>query len=88
MIQNLPQFTDTAGFVFSTYGKCVCNSVPYKLAKELQMKGVTILGGAQILMPHSARLNENVRIGDVEETDTWSPPRQDWINGTDNYLRK
>ena len=68
MIHNLSRFTDTAGFVFSTFGKCVCNSVPYNLAKALQAKGVTILGGAQILMPHSARMNENVRIGDVEET--------------------
>ena len=68
MIRNLPHFTDTAGFVFSTFGKCVCNSVPYNLAKMLQSKGVTILGGAQIVMPHSSRMNENIRIGDVEET--------------------
>lgn len=33
--------------------------------------------------PHSALM-----IGDVEETDTWAPPRADWLDGTDNYLRK
>lgn len=34
-------------------------------------------------VPHEALM-----IGDVEEMDTFSPPRQDWIEGTDNYLRK
>ena len=33
-------------------------------------------------LPHEARM-----IGDVEEVDTWSPPRQDWLDGSDNYLR-
>jgi len=34
-------------------------------------------------LPHEALM-----IGDVEEVDTWSPPRQDWIDKTDDYLRK
>jgi quercetin dioxygenase-like cupin family protein len=34
-------------------------------------------------LPHEALI-----IGDVEEIDTWSPPRQDWLDKTDNYLRK
>jgi quercetin dioxygenase-like cupin family protein len=34
-------------------------------------------------LPHEALM-----IGDVEEIDTWSPPRQDWIDKTDDYLRK
>jgi ferredoxin/flavodoxin len=66
LIQRLPQFNNTAGFVFSTFGKCVCNTVPYHLARELQAKGVQMLGGGQIAMPHSARLDANTRIGDVE----------------------
>jgi NAD-dependent dihydropyrimidine dehydrogenase PreA subunit len=66
MIRALPQFENTAGFVFSTYGKCVCNTVPYDLAKELQSKGVSILGGAQIVMPNSSPIGENTRIGDLE----------------------
>ncbi len=33
--------------------------------------------------PHKALM-----IGKVIETDTFSPPRQDWIDGSDNYLRK
>lgn len=32
--------------------------------------------------PHKAEM-----IGQVEAMDTWSPPRQDWIDGTDRYLR-
>ena len=34
-------------------------------------------------LPHAARM-----IGEVEASDTFSPPRQDWIDGTDDYLRK
>jgi quercetin dioxygenase-like cupin family protein len=33
--------------------------------------------------PHKALM-----IGKVTETDTFAPPRQDWIEGSDNYLRK
>ncbi|PWT71600.1 MAG: cupin domain-containing protein [Bacteroidetes bacterium] len=34
-------------------------------------------------VPHQALM-----IGDVEEIDTWAPPRQDWLDKTDDYLRK
>ena len=34
-------------------------------------------------LPHEALM-----IGDVEEIDSWAPPRQDWLDGTDDYLRK
>jgi ferredoxin/flavodoxin len=68
MIRALPRFENAAGFVFSTYGKCVCNNVPYDLATELQSKGVSILGGAQIVMPNSSPIGENTRIGDLEES--------------------
>lgn len=33
-------------------------------------------------LPHEALM-----IGDVEEIDTWAPIREDWLDGTDNYLR-
>lgn len=34
-------------------------------------------------VPHEALM-----IGEVEEVDTWAPPRQDWLDKTDDYLRK
>jgi quercetin dioxygenase-like cupin family protein len=34
-------------------------------------------------LPHEAQM-----IGEVEEMDTWAPPRQDWLDRTDAYLRK
>lgn len=34
-------------------------------------------------LPHEALM-----IGDVEEVDTWAPPRQDWLDKTDDYLRR
>jgi len=33
-------------------------------------------------VPHEALM-----IGDVEEMDTWSPIRKDWLDGTDDYLK-
>ena len=34
-------------------------------------------------VPHEALM-----IGEVEGLDTWSPPRRDWLDKTDDYLRK
>ena len=34
-------------------------------------------------LPHEALM-----IGEVEEIDIWAPPRQDWLDKTDDYLRK
>lgn len=34
-------------------------------------------------VPHEALM-----VTDVEEIDTWSPIREDWLDGTDNYLRQ
>lgn len=34
-------------------------------------------------VPHEALM-----IGDVVEIDSWSPPREDWLDGSDHYLRK
>ncbi|MFC1853257.1 EFR1 family ferrodoxin [candidate division CSSED10-310 bacterium] len=79
MIRDLPQFKNTAGFVFSTFGKCVCNSVPFQLAQELQAKGVNVLGGAQIVMPHSSRLDEHTRIGDIEPSFGQGEPSADIV---------
>jgi quercetin dioxygenase-like cupin family protein len=33
-------------------------------------------------VPHEA-----LCLGDVHEIDIWSPRRDDWLNGTDAYLR-
>ncbi len=33
-------------------------------------------------LPHKALM-----IGDVEEIDIFAPPRQDWLTGTDDYLK-
>jgi len=34
-------------------------------------------------LPHEAKM-----LGDVVEMDMWAPPRQDWLDKTDDYLRK
>jgi len=42
-------------------------------------------GGVVVIpsnLPHEALV-----IGDVEEMDIWSPRRDDWLDGTDDYLR-
>jgi len=66
LIRKLPEYSGTSAFVFSSFGKCVCNSVPFSLAKELIEKGCNILGGAQIVSPHAAKVDGNERLGDLE----------------------
>ena len=49
---------------------------------------VMLLGpGDSVVIPGNLP-HEALMIGDVEETDTWAPPRTDWLDGTDDYLRK
>jgi quercetin dioxygenase-like cupin family protein len=43
--------------------------------------------GESIVIPANLP-HEALMIGDVEETDTWAPPRTDWLDGTDHYLKK
>jgi quercetin dioxygenase-like cupin family protein len=50
--------------------------------------GERILRGGEVLLipsnvPHGAEM-----LDDVVEADFFSPPRQDWIAGTDAYLRR
>ncbi len=46
-----------------------------------------ILPGETIVIPGNRR-HKALMIGKVVETDIFSPPRKDWIDGSDNYLRK
>ena len=46
------------------------------------------LGPGDVIVIPSNMPHEALCIGDVEETDTWSPRRDDWLNKTDDYLRK
>ena len=43
--------------------------------------------GETIIIPGNLP-HEALMIGDVEEIDIFAPPRADWIDGSDNYLRK
>ena len=46
------------------------------------------LGPGDIVVIPSNVPHEALCIGDVEEMDTWSPRRDDWLNKTDDYLRQ
>ena len=46
------------------------------------------LNPGDVLVIPSNLPHEALMIGDVEEIDTWAPPRQDWLDKTDDYLRK
>ena len=46
-----------------------------------------IMPGEAIVIRGNRR-HKALMIGKVRETDTFAPPRQDWIDGSDNYLRK
>jgi quercetin dioxygenase-like cupin family protein len=42
-------------------------------------------GGIVVIPSHLP--HEALAIGEVEEMDMWSPRRDDWLDGTDTYLR-
>jgi len=48
---------------------------------------IDLFPGVVIVIPGNRR-HKALMIGKVIETDTFAPPRQDWIDGSDNYLRK
>lgn len=48
---------------------------------------IDLQAGEYIIIPGNRR-HKALMIGKVKETDTFAPPRQDWIDGSDNYLRK
>ena len=43
--------------------------------------------GDSVIIPRN-RPHKALMIGKVIETDTFAPPRQDWIDSSDSYLRK
>ncbi|MEJ8820265.1 cupin domain-containing protein [Lacibacter sp. H407] len=52
-----------------------------------ETNSIDLTAGDVMIIP-SNRRHKALMIGKVIETDTFAPPRQDWIDGTDNYLRK
>ena len=48
---------------------------------------VDLEAGDLIVIP-AHRRHKALMIGTVIETDTFAPPREDWIDGSDAYLRK
>lgn len=46
-----------------------------------------LTSGELIVIP-AHRRHKALMVGRVVETDTFAPPRQDWIDGSDAYLRK
>ena len=47
-----------------------------------------LLGPGDVVVIPADLPHEATCVGDVEEMDMWSPRRQDWLDGTDDYLRK
>ena len=46
------------------------------------------LNAGEVVVIPSNVPHEALMVGDVEEVDTWAPIREDWLDGSDNYLRK
>ena len=46
------------------------------------------LGAGDVIVIPSNLPHEALMIGEVEEIDSWAPPRADWLDGSDDYLRK
>lgn len=48
---------------------------------------IDVNAGESLVIPGNVR-HKALIIGAVQATDTFSPPRRDWIDGTDDYLKK
>lgn len=46
-----------------------------------------VLGPGDVVVIPSNLPHEATAIGDVEEMDMWTPRRDDWLDGSDDYLR-
>jgi quercetin dioxygenase-like cupin family protein len=51
-------------------------------------KEVAEFGPGDVVVIPSMLPHEALAIGDVEEMDMWTPRRDDWLDGTDAYLRQ
>lgn len=47
---------------------------------------IELHAGDVLVIPSNLK-HEALMIGDVEEIDTWTPLREDWLDGTDTYLK-
>ncbi len=66
--------------------QCVSGTMRFWFGENKEQE-MELHAGEMVVIP--AHLpHEALMVGDVEEVDSWSPPRQDWLDGTDDYLRK
>jgi len=50
-------------------------------------KVIDVHAGESLVIPGHVP-HEALMIGDVEEMDIWAPPREDWLDGSDDYLKR
>ena len=64
-IAKLPDLSNAVGFVFATFGNVFSSGVTYELAKALEKRGTTVLGGASLVCPHNFMSETGKRLGDI-----------------------
>ena len=64
----------------------ISGTIRFWLGKD-KSEVIDINPGESLIIPSNLH-HEALMIGDVVEIDTFSPPRSDWIDGSDDYLKK
>jgi quercetin dioxygenase-like cupin family protein len=64
----------------------ICGTIRLWFGENKEQQMDLHAGEMVVIPPHLP--HEALMIGAVEEIDHWAPPRQDWLDGTDHYLRK
>ena len=64
----------------------ISGTIRFWLGKD-KSEVIDIGPGESLIIPSNLP-HEALMIGDVVEVDTFSPPRADWIDGSDDYLKK
>jgi len=63
----------------------ISGTIRFWLGKDKEQE-IDVYPGESLIIPGNLP-HEALMIGDVVEVDTFSPPRADWIDGSDDYLK-
>lgn len=64
----------------------ISGTMRFRFGKDGEQE-VDIGPGGVVVIPANLP-HEALAIGDVEEMDMWAPRRDDWLDGSDDYLRQ
>jgi quercetin dioxygenase-like cupin family protein len=63
----------------------ISGKMRFRFGENGEQQFDVVAGGVVVIPAHLP--HEALCVGDVEEMDMWAPRRDDWLDGSDDYLR-